>query len=286
MVKLLKAVIPAQAEIHYQFQEGLPAIDADAAQLRQVVMNLVTNAAEAMHDRPGKILISAEHRHIEDAELEAFLGEASAGSFVVLEVSDAGVGMDEETRARIFDPFFTTKFKGRGLGMATVLGIVRGHHGAIRVESREGVGTRSVVLLPARTERSSQPSSGGAGRGTVLVVDDDEGVRTLVRRTLAHHGYRVIVAADGAEGVRAFERHVKEVSVVLMDVDMPGMNGFEAADRIVLARPDASILMTSGYRVDPAEIRRRGLAGLLEKPYDATQLLAAIASALGERARP
>jgi CheY-like chemotaxis protein len=285
MVKLLKAVIPAHAEIHYQLQEGAPALPADPTQLRQVVMNLITNASEAMAERPGRILIAVEHRRFAREELEAFLGDPLPGSFVVLEVSDAGIGMDEQTRARIFDPFFTTKFKGRGLGMATVLGIVRGHRGGIRVESREGVGTRTIVLLPARSERGSRiPVAAGGTRGTVLVVDDNEAVRTLVHRTLGQRGYRTVQAADGAEGVRLFEQHQADISLVLMDVDMPGMNGFDAADRIVALRPGACILMSSGYQVDPAELERRGL-GVLEKPYDSEQLLTAIERALSGRAR-
>lgn len=286
MVKLLKAVIPAHAEIHYQLQEGVPALSADPPQLRQVVMNLITNASEAMVDRPGRILIAVEHRHFSREELEAYLGDPLPGSFVVLEVSDAGIGMDEETRARIFDPFFTTKFKGRGLGMATVLGIVRGHRGGIQVESREGVGTRTVVLFPTRQERGSGiPVKSGGERGTVLVVDDNEAVRTLVHRTLGQRGYRTIQAADGAEGVRLFEQLKNDVSLVLMDVDMPGMNGFEAADRIAALAPRVRVLMSSGYQVDPAEIERRGF-GWLEKPYGSQELVRAIERALGGRASP
>jgi PAS domain S-box-containing protein len=283
MVKLLKSVIPAHAEIHYQLQEGVPSLSADAAQLRQVVMNLITNASEAMAERPGRILIAVEHRRFSSEELAAFLGDPLPGPYIVLEVSDAGIGMSDETRARIFDPFFTTKFKGRGLGMATVLGIVRGHRGGIRVESREGVGTRTVVLLPARAERGSRiPVSEGGTRGTVLVVDDNDSVRTLVHRALGLAGYRTLQAADGAEGVRLFERRKAEISLVLMDVDMPGMNGFEAADRILALAPGTRILMSSGYQVEMAQVERRGL-GLLEKPYDTERLLAAVADALALR---
>jgi CheY-like chemotaxis protein len=250
-------------------------------------MNLITNAAEAMAERPGRLLISIQTRRFSGAELEAFLGDPRPGAFVVLEVADEGVGMDEATRAKIFDPFFTTKFKGRGLGMATVLGIVRGHHGAIRVESREGVGTRAIVLMPAKDERgASIPVTGDRGRGTVLVVDDDAGVRTVVRRALAPSGYHALQAVDGAEGVQLFERHRAEISLVLMDVDMPGMNGFEAADRIRALDPGARILMSSGYRVEPAEIERRELCGLLEKPYDVESLQRAVEQALGWAVKP
>lgn len=281
MTKLLKPIIPKHVEVHYQFQEDVPAIQADAPQLRQVVMNLVTNAAEAMADAPGKLLVSIACRRFTEPELEPFLGEVSAGIFVVLEVTDTGVGMDEVTRDKIFDPFFTTKFKGRGLGMATVLGIVRGHHGAIRVESREASGTRAVVLLPAKPKRvSSVPSPSAGTRGTILVVDDDPFVRTVLRRALGGAGYRTLLAADGAEGVEVFEAHAGEIGLVVMDVDMPGISGFEAADRIRARSPGTNILLTSGHRVDPADIERHKLTGWLEKPYDMDRLLRTVEHAL------
>jgi signal transduction histidine kinase len=148
MDRLLKAVIPKQVELYYELSSEVPPILADGAQIRQVVMNLVTNAAEAMADRPGRVRIALSERPYSETELEGFLGDASAGSFVRLEVRDNGIGMDEATRTRVFDPFFTTKFKGRGLGMAAVLGIIRSHHGGIHIESCEGAGTQAVVLLP------------------------------------------------------------------------------------------------------------------------------------------
>jgi CheY-like chemotaxis protein len=274
-------------EIHYQLQEGIPTFEADAPQLRQVVMNLITNAAEAMAERAGRLVISIQARRFGATDLESYLGDPLPGVFVVLEVSDSGCGMDEATRAKIFDPFFTTKFKGRGLGMATVLGIVNGHRGAIRIESREGVGTRASVLLPVKYDRTpSIPVTGDGTRGTILVVDDDNGVRTMVRRSLAVAGYHTLQAADGAEGVQLFERHRDEVLLVVMDVDMPGMNGFEAVDRIRALSPDARILMSSGYRVEPAEIARRQLSGLLEKPYDVERLLRGVEQALARTAKP
>jgi PAS domain S-box-containing protein len=282
MTRLLKPIIPKHVEVHHQFQEDVPSFQADAPQLRQVVMNLMTNAAEAMADAPGKVLVVSACRRFAQAELEPFLGEVSPGTFVVLEVTDTGIGMDEATRAKIFDPFFTTKFKGRGLGMATVLGIVRGHHGAIRVESREGAGTRAVVLFPVRTKRAASVRGEGTGtRGTILIVDDDPGVRALLRRSLGAAGYQTLQASDGAEGLELFEKHAAEIALVVLDVDMPGMSGFEAADRIRAGSAHTRILLTSGYRVDPAEIERRRLTGWLEKPYDMAGLLHAVEQALG-----
>jgi PAS domain S-box-containing protein len=281
MAKLVKALIPKHVEVHYQFQEGLPLIDADPAQLRQVAMNLITNAAEAMAERPGRVVISIDQRTVSEAELGSYMGEASAGAFLCLEVRDTGAGMDEETRSRVFDPFFTTKFRGRGLGMAAVLGIVRSHHGAIRIESREGVGTGVFVLLPIRKhEREAAPAGGSQVRGTVLVVDDDEGVRALARRALLANGYRVFTAADGTEGVRLFDEHQAEIDLVLMDVTMPAMNGFEAMKHIRERKSAVPIVLSSGYDVDASNIDLRGLRGILEKPYDVAQLLAAVERAL------
>jgi len=165
--------------------------------------------------------------------------------------------------------------------------VVNGHRGAIRIESREGVGTRASVLLPVKYERSSSiPVTGDGKRGTILVVDDDNGVRTMVRRCLAVAGYHTLQAADGAEGVQLFERHKDEVLLVVMDVDMPGMNGFEAVDRIRALAPAARILMSSGYRVEPAEIERRQLSGLLEKPYDMERLRRSVEQALAQVTKP
>jgi two-component system cell cycle sensor histidine kinase/response regulator CckA len=282
MAKLVKALIPKQVELHYHVQEGLPALEADPTQLRQVIMNLITNAAEAIGERPGRVVISVEQRYVSAEELEPFMSDAAtAGSFLCLEVADDGSGMDEQTVARVFDPFFTTKFKGRGLGMAAVLGIVRSHRGAIRIESREREGTRVAVLLPARGRDPSVEPQSGEPRGTVLVVDDDEGVRAVARLTLTAAGYQVLTAADGAEGLRAFERHGPSLQLILMDVTMPGMNGFEALRRIRAAGSAIPVLLSSGYDVDATHTEAAASSGVLEKPYDAAQLLGAVERALG-----
>ncbi|HWA77394.1 MAG TPA: response regulator [Polyangiaceae bacterium] len=282
MAKLVKALIPKHVDVHYQFQEGLPTVDADAAQLRQVAMNLITNAAEAMAERPGRVVLSVEQRHVTESELASYIGDAScAGTFLCLEVRDSGAGMDEDTRSRVFDPFFTTKFRGRGLGMAAVLGIIRSHHGAIRIESQEGAGTRVQVLLPVRSrEQASTPTGDHAVRGTVLVVDDDEGVRNLARRALLANGYRVLTAADGTEGVHLFEQHASEIHLVLMDVTMPTMNGFEAIRRIRARESRVPILLSSGYDVGSSDVAHAQLSGILEKPYDMAQLVRAVERAL------
>jgi PAS domain S-box-containing protein len=282
MTKLLNALIPKQVELHCHFQEGLPEIEADPAQLRQVVMNLITNAAEAIGDRAGRVVISVEQRYASMSDLDGFLADsAAAGTFLCLEVRDTGSGMSEETRARVFDPFFTTKFKGRGLGMAAVLGIVRGHRAAIRIESREGAGTRALVLLP--TKRKGDSATDGktpSGRGTILVVDDDDSVRAVAQRVLVAHGYHVIAAPNGAEGLRIFERRESDINLVLLDVTMPEMSGFEALQRIRARGSRVPVLMSSGYDVLATGIDVRQVSGILEKPYDVGQLLSAVESAV------
>ncbi|HEX7672158.1 MAG TPA: ATP-binding protein, partial [Polyangiaceae bacterium] len=283
MTKLLHALIPKHVELRHHFQEGLPSIEADPTQIRQVIMNLVTNAAEAMSDRPGRVVVSIEQRYVARDELERYLGDAATpGTFVCLEVEDAGGGMAVETVERVFDPFFTTKFMGRGLGMAAVLGIVRSHQGAIRMESREGEGTKVVVLLPTKGgERAAAPRASEKSLGTVLVVDDDEGVRMVAKRSLLAHGYDVLVAPDGAAALRMLEQYGGTVALVLMDVTMPGMSGFEAVALIRKSGNRVPIVLSSGYEVDPSQMETHDVSGVLEKPYDVRALLAAVEQALG-----
>ena len=278
MGKLLAALIPKHVELHYQFQEGLPVVEVDATQIRQVLMNLITNAAESMGDRPGRVVMAIEQRFIEEQELDTFEHRGiKPGNFLVLSVKDTGSGMSEETRRRVFDPFFTTKFKGRGLGMAAVLGIVRGHNGAIRIDSQEGVGTEALVLLPAREASSIAPVAGE--RGTVLVVDDDHGVLAIARRVLSTHGYRVLTAVNGAEGVACFQQNQAEVRCVLMDMTMPQMNGLDALQRIRKLSASVPVLLSSGYGASAA-VHSSEFTGMLMKPYSFDELLSAVEGAL------
>jgi CheY-like chemotaxis protein len=287
MAKLLKTLIPTQVELRSHFQDGLPAILADPTQIRQVIMNVIANAAEAMSERSGRLVVSLEQRYVSASELEPYLADAaSPGAFLCLEVEDGGTGMDPETVQRVFDPFFTTKFKGRGLGMAAVLGIVRSHGGAIRIESREGLGTNVIVLFPAKSGNSSatrDPSA--AQRGTILVVDDDDGVRSVARRTLAARGYHVLVASDGPSGLRLFEQQASDISLVLLDVTMPGMSGFEAAKIIRASGSRVPLLISSGYEVHSSKLETNDVSGILEKPYDAAALLGAVEAAIAGRSR-
>jgi PAS domain S-box-containing protein len=280
MASLTKALIPKQVELHYQFQEGLPPIQADAAQLRQVLMNLVVNAAEAIGEQPGRVVISVEARHVTAPELSEYVGEPAPGTFVCLEVRDNGRGMSPETAARVFDPFFTTKFQGRGLGMAAVLGVVQSHGGAIRIQSREHEGTRATLLLPVRAAARGTETPDDRARATILVVDDDNGVRTVAARVLSARGYRVMTAVNGADGVRLFEQNQSVLSLVLMDVTMPEMNGFDALKHIRATGSRVPILLSSGYELDTGALPPEEFSGILEKPYDVQALIAAVEAAL------
>ena len=285
MAGLLRGMIPPNVALHYQVQEGLRPIEADPAQIRQVIMNLITNAAESMAERSGRIVIAVEQVQISAADLEEYPGHAAApGRFLCLEVSDQGSGMDDETRRRMFDPFFTTKFKGRGLGMAAVLGIVRGHGGAIRTDSQKGVGTRVRVLLPAK-DASIAAVAGTPSRGTVLVVDDDNGVQLVVRRALTAKGYGVLVASSGADALRLFEQHAASLDLVVMDVTMPHMSGIEALRQIRATGSDVPALLSSGYSVELITDDSPEFFAYLQKPYDIPQLLNAVAGAIASRVR-
>jgi CheY-like chemotaxis protein len=198
----------------------------------------------------------------------------------MLEVHDNGCGMDETTLTRIFEPFFTTKFTGRGLGLAAVSGIVHGHKGALRVYSSPGRGSTFKVLLPVLSDASAPavldpllPLSEGCEK-TVLIVDDEESVRSVARNTLQRRGYRTIEAADGREALEVYRRFVAEVSLVLLDLTMPYMNGEEVLRELKIIRPSVKVLLSSGFNEIEA-VRRfagKGLAGFLQKPYSAAVL--------------
>jgi PAS domain S-box-containing protein len=289
--QLIRSSIPKNVQMRLNLAEKLPGIAADSAQIQQVIMNMVINAAEAIpEEQMGNVLITTSSQEVDENYLRQIFSadELGAGEYVVLEVHDTGVGMDEGTLSRIFDPFFTTKFTGRGLGLSAVQGIVRGHKGAIRVYSKPGEGTTFKILFPASPD-SLPPADGaeltvaGGHRGlVVLVVDDEQTVRRTAKTSLEFHGYSVIVAESGKEALDVFSTLVQEVAVVLLDLSMPGMGGEEVLRQLQLIRPDVKVVLSSGF--NEVEVVQRftgkGLAGFLQKPYTSAALGVAIDRAL------
>ncbi len=292
---LIKAAIPRTVELRMELGDAVPAIEADVAQLQQVVMNLVINGAEAIPEgRPGTVTVRVDGITADEAYLERIgaAGEIGPGRYALLEVEDTGRGMDEATRARIYDPFFSTKFTGRGLGLAAASGIVRGHRGLIRVTSAPGQGSTFRVLLPAALQpaieeprRDGTLAAGvdGRPRGLVLVVDDEEIVRATAQQTLEQHGYSVLLAENGEIAVEQFARHKDEVAVVLLDMTMPVMSGEETLQRLKALRPDVRVVLSTGFSEDEAARRfeGQGLVGFVQKPYRATHLAEKLHAAVG-----
>jgi nitrogen-specific signal transduction histidine kinase/CheY-like chemotaxis protein len=290
LAPLLRAASSKKAVISYDLSPRLSRVEGDATQLRQVVMNLITNASDAIAEESGVISIRTGVMIPDEEYLAAAsVSETKPGlESVFLEVADTGSGMDEETKAKIFEPFFTTKFTGRGLGLAGVLGIVRGHQGAIRVDSEPGEGTTVRVLLPAvdvHADTEAEPatvSRPSEGVGTVLVVDDEETVRQVARASLERSGFTVLTADDGRQGVEAFRARAADIDVVLLDLTMPTMSGKEAMSELRSIQPDVRILFSSGYSEE--EMRSRvsdsGPAVFIQKPYRPAQLVEKIRETL------
>jgi two-component system cell cycle sensor histidine kinase/response regulator CckA len=289
---LLESMISKKVRLRFEFGAALPAIEADVAQVQQVVMNLVINGAEAIGDQSGSVVVTTGMQEMDEGALSRLqLGERLApGRYVYVEVQDSGCGMDEVTRAKIFDPFFTTKFTGRGLGLAAVLGIVRGHRGAVEVRSAPGRGTMFKVLFPGSTAEVRVAKTCAPpfrGQGLALVVDDDAMVRAATCRILRMMGFETIEAPDGRAGAALFAARARDVVVVLLDMTMPEMNGEETFREIRRVRDDVAVILTSGYHeVDAMQsFRSEGLAGFLQKPFGAEDLSAKLGAVLAERAR-
>jgi PAS domain S-box-containing protein len=294
MAHLLKTAISKKAILNLNLERGLPPIEADPSQIRQIAMNLIINASESIGDRSGVITVSVGATRCDEAYLrKTELREAlTPGLYVHLEVTDTGGGMDAETRSRIFEPFFSTKFTGRGLGLAAVLGIVRAHKGALKVYSEPGKGTTFKILFPALTDgedatRFPEPSSlaDWRGQGTILLVDDEESLIALGARMLEHLGFTVVTATDGLQAVDLFRKRGKEIDLVLMDLTMPHMDGAEAFGELRRLNPDVRVVLASGYSHEDVASRfaGKGLDGVLQKPYSLAKLREALAGLMPKR---
>jgi two-component system, cell cycle sensor histidine kinase and response regulator CckA len=278
MMRMLELTVSKRTTLRADLPDGLPFVDADADQLRQLVMNLVSNASEAMGDHAGAIKLTASVvESVPEAPITDYFGEPlERGRYVVLEVADSGAGFGPETKARLFDPFFSTKFTGRGLGLAAALGIVRGHRGAIQVESQPGRGTTFRVFLPALSQEPAVPAPAAAtapppqaASATVLVVDDEPEVRTVALRMVERCGYRAVGAADGQEAVDLVRDAPGRFDCVLLDLTMPRLGGEDALREIRQLAPALPVLLCSGYPAQELTERfaGKGLSGFVQKPY-------------------
>jgi PAS domain S-box-containing protein len=293
MAYLLSVSISKKVVIKYNFFPDLPSVLADTTQLRQVVMNLITNASEAIGELSGVVTLTTGVMDCDEAYLSGVVRDADShapGQYVYVEVSDTGCGMDAETLDKIFDPFFTTKFTGRGLGLAAVLGIVRGHKGALRVYSEKRHGTTFKILLPAHhqapqeLERANGAVDKWRGRGLVLLADDEESIRSMGRRMLEKAGFEVLTAADGREAVEVFQKHHSTIRIVILDMTMPHLDGEACFREMRRVNPQVKVIMTSGYNEQDVISRfvGKGLAGFVQKPYKSSDLLPKLREVLGE----
>ncbi|HYG97746.1 MAG TPA: ATP-binding protein [Terriglobales bacterium] len=286
MGKMLRAFIREDIELEIMSGANSTCIKADRGQIEQVVMNLVANARDAM-PHGGKLTLRTGSAHL-TSQMD---GEdcVEDREYVVLQVSDTGHGMDATTQAQIFEPFFTTKTegKGTGLGLATVYGIVKQSGGHVRVSSQTGQGTVVTVYLPQAAERApvSRPTlvtKPRQGSETILLVEDQESLRTLLHRVLESSGYKVLTAGTGAEALRTADRYDRHIDLLVTDVVMPGMRGWQLARKLLCKRPEIKILYMSGYSdIDlVAEGRFQSGAALLEKPFRPEALLNKVRDAL------
>jgi CheY-like chemotaxis protein len=294
MSNLLAISMSKNAVLRFNFAENLPSVVADPSQMRQVVMNLITNASEAIGDKSGIISISTGLLHADEHYLaHTYLHDnLQAGYYVTLEVADTGCGMAPSVQEKIFDPFFSTKFTGRGLGLAAILGIVRGHAGAIKVYSEEGKGTAFKILLPAGAETvvhvtttDDESVRNWKGSGTLLVVDDEDAVRNVARMMLERAGFTVLTATNGREGLEIFQQRAEEIAVVLLDLTMPHMNGEEVFRAMRRIRADVPVILASGYSEQDtsAQFAGKGIAGFIQKPFRFEKLLEQFRSVLQNR---
>ncbi len=286
MSELLRVSINKKAHFQLELSTQGVQVDGDVTQLRQIVMNLITNASDALEDTGGEIILRTDVKVLSKDEIAdvPWKEDIAPGTFAVISVKDTGIGMTEETRKRIFDPFFSTKFTGRGLGLAAVQGIVRSHRGFMRIESELNVGTHFEIFLPSAKGKDQRTSSGTApmiafrGEGSILVVDDETTVRTVIRNSLERLGFKIVEASDGIEALEIFREQQDEFRFILLDITMPGMDGIETLKHIRDLNSEIPVLLMSGYSHHEAMKGSSGLkiSGFLAKPFRARDLISNI----------
>ncbi len=281
MCKLLRPTIPVQVEILQNFENDLPSIHGDASQLRQIVMNLMINAAEALGENHGEISVALTRVELGRGRAEVdYLGKAiSAGDYLCLKIADNGCGMDDVTSKRLFEPFYTTKFTGRGLGMPAVLGIITTHKGALQFSSQPGQGSSFLIYLPLHSpdfvgEAPLEVTAAKQEGGTILLVEDERQLREIAKALIEELGYTVIVAANGKEALELYQADAREITLVVTDIDMPVMNGYELCKALKKINNALPIILSSGFgdQYDTTQITAEEISGFLSKPYSFEQL--------------
>lgn len=285
---LLQVAISKKASLDYDLCDQLLYVDADQSQLSQVIMNLITNASEALMSKAGQILVSTGVNHFDSDDLKNFqIGDSEAtDTYVWIKVLDTGCGMDPETQEKMFDPFFTTKFTGRGLGMAAVRGIVLRHQGHIQFVSQPGNGTTFTLLLPAASpgsidtvpEKGNPPTS---SRKRIMIVDDEPQVRRTLDRVLRIAGFDVIQAKDGRDAIDIYRNKHHSIDGILLDLSMPNIDGEETFRELKKIHPDVRVVLNSGYAEEDIlnRIKGAGFAGLLHKPTPIETLVSTLRKA-------
>jgi two-component system, cell cycle sensor histidine kinase and response regulator CckA len=291
MLALLKISISKHAILRVDLPENLPAVRANAIQIRQVVMNLITNASEALGDKEGVISVAISRVESGQTSIAGSPLHPAAGDYLRLTVSDTGTGMTDEVLSRIFDPFYTTKSAGRGLGLAAVQGIIRSHGGSINVSSAPGLGSRFEILLPCISQPvpdTRHPEALNAGdklgcaAGTVLVVEDEPALRRAVSTILRREGFLVIEAGDGTAGTKQFCANAAQIDVILLDMTLPGMSGRQVLEEVRRIRPDVKVILTSAYSQGTlGVIGGEKPWGYIRKPYRISELTNVLRKAVG-----
>jgi PAS domain S-box-containing protein len=294
MARMLEVSVSRKIVLRYQLAATLPPIEADVSQMQQIIMNLVINAAEAIGANGGFVTISTGAMECDHDMLNTtwLRQDLPAGTYVFIEIQDTGCGMTAEVQQRIFDPFFSTKFTGRGLGLAAVLGIVRGHKGSLKVASAPARGSTFRILLPAlpaetvKLQIKDPVKKLWQGSGTILLVDDEEAVRTLSKQLLERLGFNCLTAANGREALTVFQAHGNEIVAILLDLSMPYMDGEQAFYHLQRLKPDVRVIMSSGYdlRNIADRFQGKGLAGFIHKPYELTMLADTLRTVLADNA--
>ncbi|MFQ5805276.1 MAG: PAS domain S-box protein [Phycisphaerae bacterium] len=295
MKEFMRAAVPKAITLDTKLAPELPIIQADGGQLQQVIASLLVNAVEAIGDATGRITLATERIQLSDADSKrAFPAQdLTPGQYVCLHVEDTGRGMSAETAQRIFEPFFSQKGVGRGLGLAAMRGVIRAHHGGVRVESELRGGTCFTIVFPALEQpvaasSGPQPQARLAAGSTVLVIDDEHEVRDVIKDMLTGRGLRVLTAKDGTRGIEVFKQQADTIDVVLLDMAMPGRSGEEVLQEILAVRPDAKVIVSSGFIEEGVSARFGDAkpAAFLHKPFTTDTLMESIGGVLQERAAP